>query len=92
MISFVNGFLCTCSCDVSKAKRGVDPHPKSDGDPSAEKPNTKNGIVNTDDPAVKFGGALASVSAASNVSPTRAVQPAAAANTQSQAQAINILV
>jgi hypothetical protein len=92
MISFVNGFLCTCSCDVSKAKRGVDPHPKSDGDPSAEKPKTKNGVVNADDPAVKFGGALAGVSAAANVSSPDAVQPAAAANTQSQALAIDILV
>jgi hypothetical protein len=35
MISVVNGFLCTCSCDVAKAKRGVDPHPKSD-DPAKD--------------------------------------------------------
>ena len=29
-ISYVNGYLCTCSCDVSKAKRGEDPHPSTD--------------------------------------------------------------
>jgi hypothetical protein len=77
---------------VSKAKRGVDPHPKSDDDPSAEKSKTKNGVVNTDDPAVTFGGALAGVSATSNASPTNAVQPVTGTDAQNQAQAVNILV
>jgi hypothetical protein len=26
-ISFVNGFMCTSSCDVAKAQKGEDPHP-----------------------------------------------------------------
>jgi hypothetical protein len=86
MISFVNGYLCTSSCDVSKAKRGVDPHPKAGDDPNAAKPETKNGIVKAADPAVTFGGSLSGMSAA------RSIQPAAAASTQIQTQAVNILV
>ena len=53
MISFVNGFLCTSSCDVSKAKQGVDPHPKTDAAQNPAKPETKNGTVKSDDPAVR---------------------------------------
>jgi hypothetical protein len=86
MISFVNGYLCTSSCDVSKAKRGVDPHPKAGDDPNAANPATKNGLANSNDPAVTFGGSLSGMSAAGSI------QPAAAANTQNQAQAVNILV
>ena len=59
MITFVNGFLCTCSCDMSKAKRGLDPHPQTDDAQNTAKPNdTKNGVITTDKNAVIFGGSL----------------------------------
>ena len=84
MISFVNGFLCTSSCDVSKAKQGVDPHPKADAAQNPAKPETKDGVVKPDDPAVVLGGALS----------TTAVAPAAAlsSSTPVQTQLVDLLV
>src|SRR5262245_34127012 len=85
MISFVNGFLCTCSCDVAKAKRGVDPHPSTDAVQNPAKPETKNGVVTDDKGAVTFGGSLAATSAATSssvVTPASAAQPSAQVNAQ----------
>ncbi len=58
MFSVVNGFLCTCSCDVAKAKRGVDPHPSTTATQNPAKPETKNGVVTDDKGAVTFGGVV----------------------------------
>lgn len=97
MISVVNGFLCTCSCDVSKAKRGVDPHPSTDAQNSA-KPQTKNGVVTDDKAAVTYGGSLAAVSAATTATSATVVTAASAAqssgqvNAQSPGQVVNLLV
>jgi hypothetical protein len=84
MISFVNGFLCTSSCHVSKAKRGEDPHPNPDATQNPAKPEAKDGVVKMDDPAVVLSGALS----------TTAVAPAVAASpsTQLQEQTVNLFV
>ena len=90
MISFVNGFLCTCSCDVSKAKRGVDPHPSTDAVQDPAKPQTKNGVVTDDKGAVTFGGSLAAPTATSATVVTAA--SATQASGQANGQVVNLLV
>jgi hypothetical protein len=57
-ISYVNGFLCTCSCDVSKAKRGEDPHPSTDPTKPDSEKDAAAGDARTDGPAVLYGGSL----------------------------------
>jgi hypothetical protein len=91
-ISFVNGFLCTSSCDVSKAKRGVDPHPKPEDVQGSAKPEVKNGVVTSDNAAVVFGGSLSATSAATNVAASSAVQSSVPANAQVQGQIVNLIV
>ena len=91
-ISFVNGFLCTCSCDVSKAKRGVDPHPKADAAQNPAKSETKDGVVATDDKgAVVLGGSLATTTGATAVAPVSASQSSGPANAQTLGQIVNLL-
>ena len=94
-ISFVNGFLCTSSCDVSKAKQGVDPHPKLDELQNSAKPDaTKNEVASgkdaTDAGPVILGGSLSATAAAAAVSPAAAAP--AAARIQAQGQIVNLLV
>ncbi|MEZ5788491.1 MAG: hypothetical protein R3D62_18880 [Xanthobacteraceae bacterium] len=92
MISFVNGFLCTSSCDVAKAKRGVDPHPKTGGLPDAGKPDaSKSGAATLDGDAVVFGGSLSPKSAAAAVQPVSAVQSAGPAGVFGRGQAVDLL-
>jgi hypothetical protein len=96
-ISFVNGFLCTSSCDVSKAKQGVDPHPKIDElQNSAKADATKNATTTgkdaTDGGAVILGGSLSATIAAAAVSPAAAAQSPVAARIQAQGQLVNLLV
>jgi hypothetical protein len=90
VISVVNGFLCTCSCDVSKAKRGVDPHPKTDDAQNPAKPETKNGVVTDDKGAVTFGGSLAAQTATSATVVTAA--SATQSSGQVSGQTVNLLV
>lgn len=90
MITFVNGFLCTCSCDVSKAKRGVDPHQQTDGAQNTAKPDAmNNGAIATDKNAVVFGGALSATSANTNFA---AVQSSGPTSIQIQSRTIDLLV
>ena len=96
-ISFVNGFLCTSSCDVAKAKQGVDPHPKIDelqnaakADATANAETTSKDTADTD--AVILSGSLKATSAAAAVSPAAAAQSPAAARIQAQGQIVNLLV
>jgi hypothetical protein len=71
-ISVVNGFVCTSSCDVAKAKKGEDPHPAVGAEKIAEEKAAKaSDPARRADPAVVFGGTLA----------TSAVQPVDAAGT-----------
>jgi hypothetical protein len=81
-ISFVNGYLCTSCCDVAKAKRGENPHPRTGGDKTGEDGDTTQaGDASRADPsrdqAVTFGGALATD--ANAVRPALALDPSQAA-------------
>jgi len=55
MISIVNGYICTSSCDVAAAKHGKDP-----AAPPGSLPGTSNKKTSTSDtqPATVLGGAL----------------------------------
>lgn len=82
-ISYVNGFLCESSCDIAKAKKGVDPHPKADALVLADK-SKANASASAAEPAVTFGGTLANLTAQalSPVSATPAATAAGAATTR----------
>jgi hypothetical protein len=72
-VSIVNGYVCYSGCDAAKARTGQDPHPKTDsGQPGAPTAPTAGGVQN---PAVTFGGALAS----RNAVPPPAASPQAGA-------------
>ena len=58
-VSIVNGYFCASSCDVSKAKKGEDPHPSTD---PGNVDGKDRGSLRTDEPAVQFGGALSALS------------------------------
>ena len=63
-VSVVNGYVCTSSCDVAKAKKGEDPHPAihaANGEP-------QDGGVDRG-PAVLFGGSLSGARGAEGVQP-----------------------
>jgi hypothetical protein len=76
-ISIVNGFVCSCPCDVAKAKKGEDPHPLTG---AAKKEAATNDPAKVDplahDPAVVFGGALANLHAVPPVDARPAASPA----------------
>ena len=73
-IAVVNGYVCYSGCDVAKARTGQDPHPKTNSSqPGATTPSA-GGVQN---PAVTFGGSLASRDA---VAPANNSQQAGAAN------------
>ena len=58
-ISFVNGFMCTSSCDVAKAKKGEDPHPNLHSPNDADGKQGRDGKSSAlDGPAVVYGGSL----------------------------------
>jgi len=65
VISIVNGYVCTNCADVANAKRGEDPHPspvkEAQDAAKADKANELDRAARIDDPAVVFGGALASI-------------------------------
>jgi hypothetical protein len=80
-ISIVNGFVCSCPCDVAKAKKGEDPHPLTGAAKiAAEKEAATNDPAKVDplahDPAVVFGGALANLHAVLPVDARPAASPA----------------
>lgn len=91
-VSVVNGYLCMCSCDVAKAKRGEDPHPNA----HAQVGNTKRqgaagGASRTDGPAVLWGGAL-SGPPASAVAPVEPGAATDAASPRTRKSGIDLLV
>ena len=72
-VSFVNGFLCTSSCDVAKAKQGQDPHPAEHAARlRAERGNKDAGATPARDPSVIFGGSLSNLSDGNRVAPAAA--------------------
>jgi len=54
-MSIVNGYVCTSSCDVAKAKKGQDPHPNE----GSQDPGKTGQQAGDRDHAVVFGGSLA---------------------------------
>ena len=72
-VSIVNGYVCYSGCDASKARTGQDPHPKSDT--SQQSGTTTPTAAGVQNPAVVFGGSLASRNA---VAPAASAQQAAA--------------
>jgi hypothetical protein len=91
-ISIVNGYVCTSSCDVAKAKKGQDPHP-AEGLEASEKAGSGGQIGGaTRDRAVVLGGSLADLAHPSAVKPVGAVDGTATSNTSSVTNLVDILV
>jgi hypothetical protein len=68
-VSVVNGYVCTSSCDVAKAKKGEDPHlaiHATNGEP-------QGGAVGRG-PAVLFGGSLRDLRGAEGIKPPEATK------------------
>jgi hypothetical protein len=65
MISVVNGYVCTSSCEAASAKQGKDPHA-----PPGTPPGTSTKSSGFDgQPATVLGGALKDIAAASSAGP-----------------------
>ena len=62
-ISVVNGYLCTSCNDVTKAKKGENPHPPPGTNDSKDGKGSADGVSLQDGPAVTFGGTLSALSA-----------------------------
>jgi len=93
-VSFVNGFTCTSSCDVAKAKKGQDPHPAAHAaEPDAKDEGTLavGGSSQSNDQAVVFGGSLAAIVNASRVTASSASQQSGAAASDNR-HAVDLLV
>jgi len=93
VITFVNGYLCTCSCDVAKAEHGVNPHPKKDADKDPTTAHMKNGVYDpsaTDNPAVVFGGTLTSTTGANAAGIASSTQATLQSLAQAAAQLVDI--
>jgi hypothetical protein len=91
-ISIVNGFVCTSSCDVAKAKKGEDPHPATGAEKIAqEKAEKASDPMRANDPAVVFGGALARSSTAV-VRPVDAIASADAANPRRPGSSLDLTI
>ena len=91
-ISIVNGFFCANSCDVSKAKKGEDPHPSTgaseiDVDGTGVPSNRRR----FDQPAVLFGGSLSGLSEYNRVRAPNDAPAAQSAALRNQALTVDIL-
>ncbi len=71
MISIVNGYVCTTSCEVASAKQGKDPTAPPGSPPGVSGKNRSSAFA--DQPASIRDGSLAKASAAD---PAGGVQPA----------------
>lgn len=78
-VSIVNGFFCASSCDVSKAKKGQNPHPSTDPS-NLEQTSGHSNPSRADQPAVLFGGALRGATGADSVKPVDGTQQTDPAN------------
>ena len=58
MISVVNGYVCTSSCDAASAKQGKDPNAPPGSPPGTSSKSDKTSAY-ADQPATVLGGALA---------------------------------
>ena len=87
-ISIVNGYFCANGCDVSKAKKGENPHPSTDpGNVDGKDRNS----ARADDPAVLFGGTLSDTPQADTVAATDGARPDDPAAAQRIGLALDIL-
>ena len=88
--TIVNGFLCTCSCDVAKAKKGENPHPSVDA--TRNDADKKDGdISRADKPAVLYGGSLPNASGVSRVEAPNGLAAADATARRIQTAAVDLL-
>ncbi len=69
MISIVNGYICTTSCEVASAKQGKDPSAPPGSPPGLSGKNSRSPFA--DQPASILDGSLAKTSA---VNPTDSAQ------------------
>jgi hypothetical protein len=91
MITVVNGFFCENGCDVAKAKRGEDPHPKID--PQTGQPEKKGALQVAREPeAITFGGALSELSASRRVGGVVATHADQNVSLQTQGLHVDLLV
>jgi hypothetical protein len=88
--TIVNGFLCTCSCDVAKAKKGENPHPSTDA--TGIDADKKDGdISRADKPAVLYGGSLRNSSGANSVEAPSGLETADAPARRMQKPGVDLL-
>jgi hypothetical protein len=93
-ISYVNGFLCLCPCDVAKAKQGKDPHPNLHANPDAAQAKKAGQTQNAADAkraAVIFSGSLAQTTASDSVAAIALTPAADATTTQPQGSLVDLL-
>ena len=87
-ISIVNGYFCANGCDVSKAKKGENPHPSTDpGNIDGKDGDT----LRTDEPAVLFGGSLSDTPQANAVEAAGVAQPDDPAAARRTGLAVDVL-
>jgi hypothetical protein len=84
MISIVNGYVCTSSCDAASAKQGKDPNAPPGTPPGQSGKNDKTSGL-SGQPATILGGALKDGLSASAVTPAASADP-------SQSSTLNLLV
>jgi hypothetical protein len=72
-ISVVNGYICTSCSDVSKAKKGENPHPVDRPGGVEGARDREPGALRDEGPAVVFGGRLAELSRVDRVEPVAAL-------------------
>lgn len=88
--TIVNGYLCTSSCDVAKAKKGENPHPSTDA--TGIDADKKDGdISRADSPAVLYGGSLGNSSGANSVGAPSGLNAAGATTRRIQKPAVDLL-
>lgn len=89
-VSIVNGFFCSSSCDVSKAKKGENPHPSTDPG-NVDKKDGPWSPSRTDQPAVVFGGTLRGAPGVDSVKAIDGTQAADAAKLWRSKFAVDLL-
>jgi hypothetical protein len=89
--TIVNGYVCTSSCDVAKAKKGVDPHPKPGAAPEA-KDDKVDHSGRANEPAVIFGGSLARLRGSASVGPAGGVSSTATSDLPTKTFGVDLLL
>lgn len=89
--SIVNGYFCFSSCDVSKAKKGENPHPSTDPGNVDAQSNERSGPSRLDEPAVLFGGSLSDVARTDSVKAIDGTPPTDPATSRRVGLAVDVL-